>query len=119
MAVRAAALRRRRGRGGRGSAHARLEDEKDVVRVSAQGVEPLLKLLDDPGVLRDRNLVDLGGSFRQPDALDVKNSYGELEFRRPDPAKPWRLYRGGKEREVSDQAVSQLVNTLTQRDQVK
>ena len=45
---------------------------------SAASVEKFTKLLDDPGSLRNKNLVKLVGS---PDAIDVNNSYGLLEFR--------------------------------------
>jgi hypothetical protein len=79
----------------------------------------LRKLLGDPGALRDRNLVDTGG-FKKPDALDVKNSYGLLEFRRgTEPGKEWKLYRGGEAAQAVDgTAVQGLISLLTQKNVV-
>jgi hypothetical protein len=100
--------------------YAMLEGEGHVVKVSAQSVEPLRKLLDEPGALRDRNLVDTGG-FKRPDAIDVKNGYGLLEFRRgTEPGKEWKLYRdkGETAHAVDSAAVEALVGLLTQKNVV-
>jgi hypothetical protein len=91
---------------------------KDIVKVPANAVEPFTKLLDDPGSLRNKNLVQLD-NFRQPDAIDVQNSYGKLEFRRPEPGRPWQLYRAGKVHPVDDAEVQLLVSSLTKKDQVQ
>jgi hypothetical protein len=99
--------------------YATLEGSKSVVKVAAKNVEPLLKLLADPSALRDKSLVRLP-TFKQPDALDVDNSYGKLEFRRADVTKPWQLYyKSETGQAVSQDTVQQLINTLTQKDQVK
>jgi hypothetical protein len=100
--------------------YAMLDDDGSVVKVSAQSIEPFRKLLDDTGALRDRNLVDTGG-FKKPDAIDVKNSNGLLEFRRGnEPGKEWTLYRDGGEtaHAVDGQAVQALVSLLTQKNVV-
>jgi hypothetical protein len=98
--------------------YAMLDDDGSVVKVSAANVEPLRKLLNDPGALRDRNLVDTGG-FKKPDAIDVKNSYGVMEFRRStEPGKEWKLYRGETAHNVDGQAVQPLVSLLTQKNVV-
>jgi hypothetical protein len=101
--------------------YATLEGSKTVVRVAAKNVEPLLKLLADPAALRDKTLVRLP-TFKQPDALDIDNSYGKLAFRRPDPTNPtkWQLYyKSETGQPVSQDTIQQLINTLTQKDQVK
>jgi hypothetical protein len=99
--------------------YATLEGSKSVVKVSAKNVEPLLKLLADPSALRDKALVRLP-MFKQPDALDIDNSYGKLEFRRADVTKPWQLYyKSETGQAVSQDTIQQLINTLTQKDQVK
>jgi hypothetical protein len=97
--------------------YACLEDERNVVKLSARSVDPFRKLLETPDALRDRNLV-VFRNFQKPDALDIKNSYGVLEFRRPDEVK-WKLYRGDTGQDVSDQEVTLLINTLAQKDQIK
>src|SRR5581483_7424305 len=101
--------------------YARLENEKNVVRVAAKGLESVRKLLDDPNTLRDKTLVQLG-SFAKPDAIVIKNDSGTLEFFREESigSKPWKLYRGGdKGEEVDAATVDALVNQLTQKGQVK
>ncbi len=99
--------------------YACLEDDHNVVKVAASKVEPLRKLLADPGALRDRNLVDTSG-FKKPDAIDIQNSYGKLEFRHtPGTAGVWKLYRDGQALAVDETAVTQLVNLLTQKNVVE
>jgi hypothetical protein len=91
---------------------------KDVVRISTKSVARLLKLLEKPDALRDRNLVALG--FKKPDAIDVKNSWGLLEFRHTsDTQKPWQLWRGDKSYTVDEPAIQNLITTLTAPDQVE
>jgi hypothetical protein len=97
---------------------ATLEGSGSVVKVAAKNVEPLLKLLADPAALRDKSLVRLP-PFKQPDALDIDNSYGKLELRRPDAGR-WQLfYKSDTGQNASEDAVRLLINTLTQKDQVK
>jgi hypothetical protein len=108
--------------------YAMLDDEKSVVKVSAKKVEPLMKLLDNVGALRDKNLVDTGG-FKKIDAIDVKNTYGLLEFRHPSESTPdfrqgsenrgWKLYRDDKAQSVDEQAIGQLISQLTQKNVVE
>jgi hypothetical protein len=87
----------------------------DIVKVSAANVERFQRLLDDPGSLRDKNLVRLEGS---PDAIDVKNSFGLLEFRRPDATRDWELYRGNTPVKVDLAEVRKLVDGLNRKDQI-
>jgi hypothetical protein len=102
---------------------------KDVIKISANSVAPLVKVLGQDDALRDRNLVDLGG-FRKPDAIDVKNSWGTLEFRRVSSALPqarpgapsretWKLWRDGKSYAVDETAMQTLLSTLTAPNQVE
>jgi hypothetical protein len=111
--------------------YACLEGSRNVVRVSKAEVEPYRKLLDDPGSLRNRNLVEFTQS-REPDAVDVRNSYGLLEFRRTGgPAHPagfpgmpaagasWELYRDGKAHAVDRIEVDRLIALLKEKGQVK
>jgi hypothetical protein len=112
--------------------YAYLDDpkHKDIVAVAANNVAPLLKLMDKPDALRDRNLAAFGG-FRKPDALDVQNSFGLLEFRRSGtstspppfggmpPQETWKLWRGDKEYAVDNAAMQALLNTLTAPNQVE
>ncbi len=101
--------------------YAYLDDpqHKDIVKVSAKSVARFILLLDHKDALRDRNLVALG-NFRKPDALDIKNSYGLLEFRRTsDTQKPWKLWRGDKSYTVDEPSVQALITALTAPNQVE
>lgn len=116
--------------------YAYLDDSqhKDIVALSANSVARLLKLVDKPDALRDRNLVSLGG-FRKPDAVNIQNSYGTLEFRRaasssppppmpggmppPPPQESWKLWRDDKAYAVDEAAMQALLGTLTAPNQVE
>ena len=104
-------------------------EHKDIATVPASGVARLLKLADQPGALRDRNLVSLGG-FRKPDAIDIQNGYGLLEFRRSKPAsaspfggavpqETWQLWRSDSVVAVDEAAMQAALAALTSPNQVK
>jgi hypothetical protein len=101
---------------------------KDIVSIPVNHVARLLQLVDKPDSLRDRNLVAFSG-FRKPDALNIQNSYGLLEFRRSSSSPPlpggmpaqetWKLWRGDKSYVVDTTAVQTLISALTAPNQVK
>jgi len=92
--------------------------KKNIVKIAAKEIEPLVKLLDNPGALREKTLVKTGGG--RIDAFDVENAKGKLEFRRVD-GQVWKLYRPGQNTptELDQAAVDQLVSQFTQKDAVK
>ncbi|MFQ3592148.1 MAG: DUF4340 domain-containing protein [Gemmataceae bacterium] len=87
----------------------------DIVKISAANVERYQKLLEDPASLRDKNLVRLEGS---PDAIDVKNAYGLLEFRRLNAERDWELYRGETAAKVDLGEVRKLVDGLMGKNSI-
>lgn len=93
------------------------EAKKNIVRVPARDIDPLLKLLDDPGALRDKTLVKITGKF---DAFDIEGPSGKLEFRRPAD-KPWQLWRPGSTTatELDTTIVETFLNQVTQKDSIK
>jgi hypothetical protein len=101
-----------------GKYYARLDGEKAVVKVATKDVDPLRKLLDDPGAVRDRNLVRFDAS-KTPDAIQIKNASGAFEFLHEDAAKPWQLYRGDHGVKADDRAVQDLIALLTQKNIVR
>jgi hypothetical protein len=84
---------------------------KDVVKVSAASVEPFIKVLADPEAKRNKNLVRLGENTI-PDAMDVKNTYGLLQFRKPAGAFGWELWRKEKDKEKKDSIDSNEAQVL-------
>lgn len=89
---------------------------RDVVQVNADSVKPFVELVADPGKHRYKGLAL--DTTRQPDAVDVTNGYGTLEFRRADNLKPWELYRDGKANAVDEMDVQALVTALMKKDVV-
>jgi hypothetical protein len=88
----------------------------DIVRVEAKTVEPFLKLAANPENLRNKTLVSIPGS---PDAIDIENSYGHLEFLRAEPLKPWELYRGTTANPIEESEVQLLISNLTKKDLIQ
>ena len=84
---------------------------KDVVKVSASSIKPFIELLEHPEEKRNKNLVALE-PFKAPDAIDVKNPYGLLEFRKPE-GKSWQLYRDGKAHPTGEAEVRALIDQIT------
>jgi hypothetical protein len=85
---------------------------KDVVKVPVSSVEPFVKVLDDPAARRNKNLVQLE-SFKTPDAVLVKNTYGEFDFFKPEGAAKWEMYRAATKAAVDEKAVNDLIDALT------
>ncbi len=93
------------------------EDKKNIVRLSARDIDPLVKLTGDPQALRDKTLVKIVGKF---DAFDIESPTGKLEFRRTAD-KPWQLWRTGSNiaTELDTTTVETFLNQITQKDSVK
>ena len=92
--------------------YARLGAEKAVVKVTVKSVEPLTKAAAAPDTLRNRNLVEGRGT----DAINLQNATGLIKLRKPT---TWKMYAEGKPpRSADDQAVQDLINSLTKKDLV-
>ena len=98
--------------------YARLEGEQTVVRVAAKDVDPLVKLLEDPGAVRDRNLVRFD-NLKNPDAIEVKNSSGTFDLFHQEGGKPWQLFRGGREVKADDKVIQDLTTQMTQKNVIR
>lgn len=97
--------------------YARLESERNVVKVPAKKVEPLLKFLQNPAVVRNRDLV-LTDSARI-DAVNVKLHDADVVHLRKSGEPPvWKLYESAKAEETDAAAVQNLLTALTTKRQV-
>jgi hypothetical protein len=96
--------------------YAMLEDEKYVVKIDAN-FKPLEEVLDNPGSLRDRDLVHVE-EFRT-DVVAVKNGSGSFEMMKPPDAFGWKLYRDSQAQNADEMAVRGLLDALTARRQIK
>ncbi len=101
-----------------GKYYARIDGEKSIVRVPAKEVDPLRKFLDDPGALRDRNLVRLE-NLKTPDAIQIKNAASTFELLHEDGPKAWQLYRGDNAVKADEKAVQNVITKLTQKNIVR
>src|SRR5262249_2779896 len=83
---------------------ARLQDERNVVKVSGQKVDAILKIVENPAILRNRDLLTIDTS--KVDAVDIGLAGGEtIKLRQIGSkdkestgftmTKPWTLYEVG------------------------
>jgi len=91
---------------------ARVEGEEFVVKIEDRPFEPIRKLLDNPKVMRDRNLTNIAPFT--VDAIDVKlNGDKPFELRRVGDPAQWRIFEGGDTYDNANAAeVQGLITTL-------
>src|SRR6185437_10717395 len=100
----------------------------DILRIEIERVESINK--DEKGEKKtETKKAALLVGVRKPDAIDIKNSWGTLEFRRESsspagppgmpPRETWKMWRGDKSYAVDDTAVQALINSLTAQNQVE
>jgi hypothetical protein len=115
--------------------YARMEKEKNVVRVNGKNVEAIAGTLGKLSELRSRELIAVDTS--KIDAIDIKNASGVIKLRKVGDPEKWQLVEAdGKFRDVDPQAVqtpessftppgvekprsTALINMLTAKRQVK
>ncbi len=95
-----------------GKYFARRSNENDIIKVSAQYVDPLLKLLEKPDALRNRHLVRVE-TGKRIDAINIQKSKELLEFRHPE-GKSWELWYDNAELKTDQSTVAGLVTVFTE-----
>jgi hypothetical protein len=96
--------------------YAMLEDEKYVVKIDTN-FKPLQEVLENPGVLRDRDLVNVAEAGT--DVVSVKNGGGTFEMMKPRDSFQWKLYRDSQAQNADDASVHGLLGALTAKRQIK
>ncbi|HLJ92225.1 MAG TPA: DUF4340 domain-containing protein [Gemmataceae bacterium] len=97
---------------------ARLEDEKNLVKVPAKKVEAIRKVADNPQVLRNRDLTEIDTA--KVDALDLRpNERDVVQLRKLGQPADWKLLESGKTQEADSSTVQGLLTALTAKRQVK
>ena len=71
---------------------ATIEGTGSVVLVPGGPVNDLVRLLDDPGLIRDRAVLRLSG---EPDWIEINNGLGRMELVRTDLPGGYKLFRPG------------------------
>ncbi len=101
--------------------YARLEGENAVVAVTAKSIEPILKVIADPGALRNRDLVQNDQVETKTDAVDIQNTSGLIKLCKPQ--LNWEVYSGGsparKADDASIQGLAGLLADLRSKHQVE
>jgi hypothetical protein len=96
--------------------YARLESENSVVKIPAKSIEGIVKVIENPAVLRNRDLVQIDQA--KTDAIDLKNAAGLLKLRKQEGS--WKLYdASGKQRNADDTAVADLLTALNAKRTVR
>src|SRR5262249_6787406 len=101
--------------------YARLEGEKNVVRINAKNVETIARAVENPSVLRDRNLVQVDQLAAKADAVNVQATGDPLIKLRKDAADhQWKMFVDtGKGRKAEASSVEALLNAIATPRQVK
>lgn len=97
--------------------YARLGDESHVIRLPAKKVNPILKALEDPASLRNRDLVNL--TIPKTDAIDIQNAGGLVKLRKTGEPPEWHLVEGGKLTDADSPTVTKLLDAIATKRQVK
>lgn len=97
--------------------YARLDGERTIVQISATSVEPILKVVNTPALLRNRDLAELDPA--KTDAIDVQSG-GLFKLRRAGTPSTWKVFRPDTEvKEAYSPAVDDLIKALNVKRQIK
>jgi hypothetical protein len=97
--------------------YARLESEHSIVKIPAKKLEGLRSVIDNPSVLRNRDLVQADSTHI--DAIDVRlNDQETIKLRKTGDPATWKLF-DDKPQEADNTPVSSLLTVLTNKRQVK
>jgi hypothetical protein len=98
--------------------YARLESDRNIVKVPGKKVEALAKILEAPSVLRSHELLQIDSA--KLDAINVKlNDQETLKLRHAGEPAAWKIYEAGKAQDTDMGTVQKLINDLTAKRQVK
>jgi hypothetical protein len=97
---------------------ARLEDERNIVKVPGKKVEAVLKVYQNPSVVRNHDLAQFDTSH--VDAIDIKaEGHDAFKLRKAGEPATWKLFEGGKARDAEDGTIQALLTALTEKRLVK
>jgi hypothetical protein len=97
---------------------ARLQSERNLVKVPGKKVEAIVKVADNPSILRNRDLVQIDTG--RVDAIDVQQAgQTALKLRKAGEPASWKIAESGKLQEADAGAVQKMLNDLTAKRLVK
>jgi Domain of unknown function (DUF4340) len=98
--------------------YARLESERNVVKIPAKKVEPITKAIDNPSAMRNRDLTDVETTL--VDAIDLNPDGRSLvKLRKEGQPGTWKLFEAGKPQDADSTNVQGLLTALTKKREVK
>lgn len=98
--------------------YARLESERNIVRIPAAKIEGIVKLLENPSAIRNRDLVQL--DTMRIDAMDLQpHGTDIIKMRKVGETPAWKIFESGKPTDTDGVAVQGLLMALTNKRQVK
>jgi hypothetical protein len=97
--------------------YARVESEKNVVKVPAKKVDAIVKVAENPAILRNRDLTQLDTA--KVDAIDLRSNERDVKLRKTGQPAEWKIFDAGKSEEAESSAVQGLLTALTAKRQVK
>jgi hypothetical protein len=96
---------------------AMLESDKYVIKVPAANLEAITKVIENPSLLRDRDLVHL--DEQRVDAVAIKNQSGSFELFKSGTPAQWKLFRESQGSPADDASVRSLLTAVNAKRQVK
>lgn len=90
--------------------YARLESENSVVKIPAKVIEPIVKEIENPNGLRNKDLVELDKT--KTDAIDIQNASGSIKLRKTGEPAAWKIYEGATGVNAEDSVVQALLDSL-------
>jgi hypothetical protein len=95
--------------------YARIGDQKSVAYLPKATLDPIVKILKDPKILRDKTLVNLDAE--RVDAIDIENASGKFELRKI--SNQWKIFdAAGKAQEANQAAIQELIRSVNTPKQV-
>ncbi len=97
---------------------ARLESERNLVKVDAKKVDQVVRALENPSLLRNRDLVQLDST--RVDAIDIRlNERDLVKLRKSGEPATWKIFDAGKAQAADGTAVMALLTALGTKRQVR
>src|SRR5262249_27879220 len=98
--------------------YARLESENNIEKVPAKKVEAIERIVHDPSVLRNHDLMQV--ETAKVDAIDLSpGGHGAIKLRKTGEPAEWKLYATGTPQKAEDSAVQDLLTALTAKRLIK
>jgi hypothetical protein len=98
--------------------YARLESEKNLVKIPAKKVEAITRVVEDPSAIRNKDLVQFESG--KVDAIDIQPSERTaFKLRKAGEPAEWKIYVAGAPQKAESGPVQDLLSAVTAKRQIK